>query len=236
MNLLLLEPADFIAVGRARVQDRRLTHLRSVLQLAEGESLRVGLLDGELGRAHLLSLTADCAELAVVLDGAPPPALPVTLILALPRPKMLRRILQTVAAMGVKRLVLINSFRVEKSFWQSPWLKPAALREQLLLGLEQAGDTRMPAVELRSRFKPFVEDELPAIVGASLALVAHPGAEHSVPIAWNQPTTLAIGPEGGFIPYEIAALGSVGFRPVSLGDRILRVETAVPALLGRLFS
>ncbi|WP_178101944.1 16S rRNA (uracil(1498)-N(3))-methyltransferase, partial [Pseudomonas yangonensis] len=87
---------------------------------------------------QLLSLDAEHAELQVSLDQPPPAKLPLTLILALPRPKMLKRVLQTVSAMGVPRLVLVNSYRVEKSFWQTPFLDPEALREQLILGLEQA--------------------------------------------------------------------------------------------------
>ncbi|MGK2914053.1 MAG: 16S rRNA (uracil(1498)-N(3))-methyltransferase [Porticoccaceae bacterium] len=236
MNLLLLEPADFIGANRARIGGRRFAHLQGILRLGVGETLRAGVIDGKLGLARILTLTAESAELDVAFDQPPPPALPVTLVLALPRPKMLRRILQTTTAMGVKKLLLINSYRVEKSYWQSPWLAPATIREQLLLGLEQAGDTRLPVIELRHRFKPFVEDELAAVAAGSLALVAHPSADQAAPVAWNQPATLAIGPEGGFIPYEIAALIGAGFTPVSLGARILRVEIAVPALLGRLFS
>ncbi len=137
--------------------------------------------------------------------------------------------------MGVKRLVLLNSYRVEKSYWQSPVVQKETLREQLILGLEQARDTVLPEVLLRQRFKPFVEDELPALAEGTLPLLAHPVAEGDCPRRVEGPVTLAVGPEGGFIPYEVEKLVECGFQTVSLGERILRVETAVPALLGRLF-
>jgi len=137
--------------------------------------------------------------------------------------------------MGVKRIFLINAFRVEKSFWTSPLLSQERIDEFLSLGLEQAKDTTMPEVQLRPLFKPFAEDELPAIIKDSLALVAHPAAQHPCPSLLNQAVTVTIGPEGGFIPYEIEKLISHGFKPVSLGQRILRVETVVPALLSKLF-
>jgi RsmE family RNA methyltransferase len=158
-----------------------------------------------------------------------------TLVLALPRPKMLRRVFQTVATMGVPRVVLVNSYRVEKSFWQTPFLEPEAIREQLILGLEQARDSVLPEIVIEKRFKPFVEDCLPAIVGGTLGLVGHPGNHPPCPRALTEPVTLAIGPEGGWIPYEIDLLGKAGLQPVQLGERILRVETAVTALLSRLF-
>lgn len=235
MNLLLLEDDDFVAEGRAVVRDRRLRHLHEVHRAESGDSLRVGRLGGPMGEGHLLRLEAHEAELEIRLDQPPPAKLPLTLLLALPRPKMLKRVLQTVAAMGVPRLVLLNSYRVEKSFWQTPFLEPQAIREQLILGLEQARDTVLPDVLIEKRFKPFVEDRLPALAAGTLGLLGHPGAYPACPRAVEGPVTLAIGPEGGWIPYEVEKLQAAGLAPVQLGERILRVETAVTALLARLF-
>nr|WP_239482157.1 16S rRNA (uracil(1498)-N(3))-methyltransferase [Pseudomonas insulae] len=233
--MLLLEDADFVASDRAVLRGRRLKHLHEVHQASVGDSLRVGRLNGLMGSGSLLRLEADEAELQLQLDTPPPAKLPLTLLLALPRPKMLKRVLQTVAAMGVPRLVLLNSYRVEKSFWQTPFLTAEAIREQLVLGLEQARDTVLPEVSIEKRFKPFVEDRLPAIAADTLGLVGHPGEFPACPRAVEQPVTLAIGPEGGWIPYEVDKLHEAGLQPVQLGARILRVETAVPALLARLF-
>ena len=235
MNLLLLEDGDFIAEDTVRLSGRRLKHLLEVHRAEAGDSLRVGRLNGLMGTGQLISLNHEQAELAVTLDQPAPEKLPLTLLLALPRPKMLRRVLQTVSSMGVSRLVLLNSYRVEKSFWQTPFLEPAAIREQLILGLEQARDTVLPEVTLEKRFKPFVEDQLPAIAAGTLGLVGHPGDYPACPRAVEQAVTLAIGPEGGWIPYEVEKLQHAGLQPVQLGARILRVETAVTALLARLF-
>jgi RsmE family RNA methyltransferase len=235
MNLLLLEEADFIAADRVVLRDRRLTHMQEVHRSEVGDSLRVGRINGLMGSAELLRLEPGEAELRVTLDQAPPAKLPLTLVLALPRPKMLRRVFQTVATMGVSKVILVNSYRVEKSFWQTPFLDPEAIREQLILGLEQARDTVLPEIIIEKRFKPFVEDRLPAITEGTLGLVGHPGNYPPCPRALSEPVTLAIGPEGGWIPYEIDLLGKSGLQPVQLGERILRVETAVTALLARLF-
>lgn len=235
MNLLLLEDADFIAADRVVLRDRRLKHMQEVHRVEVGDSLRVGQIGGLLGSAELLRLEPREAELRISLDSPPPAKLPLTLVLALPRPKMLRRVFQTVATMGVPRVILVNSYRVEKSFWQTPFLQPEAIREQLILGLEQARDSVLPEIIIEKRFKPFVEDRLPQRVEGTLGLVGHPGAFPACPRAVEQPVTLAIGPEGGWIPYEIDLLRLSGLQPVQLGERILRVETAVTALLARLF-
>lgn len=235
MNIILLNQQDFVATDTVQLSGRRLAHIQQVHRAREGDRLRVGLVNGLMGEAVIQSLQKDSVQLQVELKEAPPEKLPLTLLLALPRPKMLKRIFQTIASMGVQRLVLMNSYRVEKSFWESPWLSPENIQEQLLLGLEQSRDTVMPEVIKAPLFKPFVEDQLPALGRGSRCLLAHPGSEKACPVGLNAATTLAIGPEGGFIPYEVEKLEAAGFDAVHLGSRILRVETAVTALVARLF-
>jgi RsmE family RNA methyltransferase len=235
VNLILLFERDYISTDTVRLYDRRLQHVTNVLRSSVGDELNVGLMNGPVGRGTVTRLTVDALEMLVVLNRQAPAPLPLTLILALPRPKMLRRVLFSAASMGLKKIYLINAARVEKSFWKSPLLRDGRLQEQLMLGLEQAEDTLMPDIFLKPLFKPFVEDELPDISGGTLSLVAHPSAEQHCPRDVNRQITLAVGPEGGFIPYEIGKFVSYGFTPVSMGGRPLRVETAVPALLARLF-
>lgn len=235
MNLILLYASDFIDPHHVRLSDRRFQHMRSVHRAEVGERFRVGVLNGMIGQGDIIAFSDRHVELHVRFDQAPPKPLPLQLIMALPRPKMLKRTLETVATLGVKDLWLINSYRVDKSYWSTPILRADKTREHLLLGLEQAGDTRLPRVHLRKRFKPFVEDELPAIARDTRALVAHPYEARPCPAPGSEPTTLAIGPEGGFIAYEVEKLREAGLEAIHLGPRILRVETAVPVLLSRLF-
>jgi len=236
MNLILLFPDDFIDnTERVRLQGRRLQHVREVHHASMGDELCIGLLNGGIGVGKVSRLDRSVLEMEVRLERMPPPPVPLTLVLALPRPKVLRRVLRSVSAMGVKKIFLLNAFRVEKSYWQSPFLNPEAVNEQLAFGLEQSRDTVLPDFQLRPLFKPFVEDELPGLIRGTLALVAHPVAPAPCPRAVVGPVTLVIGPEGGFLPYEIEKLVVAGFTPVHLGERILSVETAVPALVSRLF-
>jgi RsmE family RNA methyltransferase len=174
-------------------------------------------------------------RLRVVLDTDPPPRAGVSLVLAIPRPKALRRVIPAVASLGVDRVVLVNAARVEKSYFDSSILDAATLDALIDLGLEQARDTRPPLIEIRERFRPFVEDELDAWAGESARFVPHPAAAAVLTrVEPGRPVVLAIGPDGGWVPFEITLLERCGFVPVSVGPRVLRVEVAVSYILGRL--
>ena len=233
MNLLLLLPGELSSDGTARLTGRRLLHAREVLRLTQGDLMKVGVLEGLTGVAEVLHLDAHELVLRPLLTDAPPPRADVDLLLAVPRPKALRKVLPAAAALGVGRVVLVNAARVEKSYFDSKVLVPDAVRELLILGLEQARDTRLPEVLVRERFRPFVEDELDSLWRDEARFVAHPGAPAGLPRRAG-PAVVAIGPEGGWVPFELELLRARGFAAFTLGPRTLRVEVAVPYVLGAL--
>src|SRR5690606_36180022 len=161
VNLLLLQPEDFREDGTVHLTGCRAAHAREVLRAQEGSSLRVGRRDGQVGRATVLANDVDGLHLDICLESPPPPRAGVTLILAIPRPKALKKVLPAVASLGVDRVFLLNAARVEKSYLDSHVLRPESVETLFGLGLEQARDTVAPELHLRPRFRPFVEDELP---------------------------------------------------------------------------
>ena len=254
MNLILLLEEDWIESDhRVRLLGRRRRHVLNVHRAGLGDELRVGRLGGAVGYGRIVHIDESALEMEVRLEADPPPPLAVSLVLALPRPPVLRRVLISVTSMGVKRIILLNAGGVEKSFWQSRALAEESIFEQCLLGLEQARDTQMPQVLLRKRFMPFVEDELKGLIAGGQGFVAEPAATsepgstpiptpastptglpaHSFPGQKLGPALLAVGPESGWNSHELGCLESAGLERISLGVRPLRVETVLPALLSR---
>ncbi len=234
MNVILFDPAEAGTTIRLDAADRRARHIRSVLRAKDGDQLRIGQVGRNLGTARVRLHSTHIELTEVVLDSDPPPPVPLTLVLALPRPKVLNRVVAAVASMGIKDIHLINAWRVDKSYWKSPKLDIDNLALQSVMGLEQGVDTIPPAITLHRLFRPFVEGDLDAIAGESMRLVAHPRDSVDCPRAIDGHVTLAIGPEGGFIDAEIESLRAQEFSAVRIGPRVLRVETAVAALVGRL--
>jgi 16S rRNA (uracil1498-N3)-methyltransferase len=242
MNLVILTRDDEIGEGRYRLTDRRADHIRSILRLGYEDHLLVGLLDGPHGRAFIQRIDDDevileCEQLW--LEGHPIPE--VTLICALPRPQILRKVLYVTAMMGVHSLHLIRANRVEKSFFESKMLEPDHYRPYLLDGLSQGKLTRMPAVHVHDRFKVFFEDTFPEYENAGnpnvVKLLADPESGSGLHDVYNAScvrVAIAVGPEGGWVPFEIDLIRKAGFTPCTLGRWTLRVEYAVTSALSQL--
>ena len=234
MNIVLLEAEQTQSEFWKIDSPRQLQHLSQHVQLNAGDTLKVGIRNGERYLTEVISVSEQQIRIRPIQLEAIPAKLPVHLILALPRPKVLRRIIMDAVTLGVERISLIHSYRVDKSYWQSPFLQQ--LDDYVTLGLEQAGDTISPEIQMYKRFKPFVEDVLPTFISDQKpAYVAHPYAEQQMPHAIQHSCCLIVGPEGGFIPFEVDLFKKNGCQARRLGNRILRTETAVSHILGRLF-
>jgi RsmE family RNA methyltransferase len=239
VNFLLLEPHEVDDDGIARLRGRRAEHVQEVLRARNGQILRVALVDGVRGTGTVLAQAAGevairCAW-AAGADGDDGPA--DVLLLAVPRPKVLLRMLAHATALGFRHLVLMRTWRVEKSHLQSVAMRAEAQREQLLAGLEQSGRTRLPRIDTFLLFRPFVEDQLDALGLPPTRFVAHPTAATAtaaLALPPRAPFALALGPDGGFVPYEVDALAARGFVPVTCGPHALRTETALAVLAGQL--
>jgi 16S rRNA (uracil1498-N3)-methyltransferase len=234
MNLLLVTEADFIKGNRVHIKGRRHKHLLEVLESKPGDEIKAGLLGGKVGTAQILKSSADESELELSLNEDPPIGSNIQLIIGLPRPKSLLRIITTATELGIKEIYFTHSYRVEKSYWSCEQLEPKRIFAACVKGLEQSRDTVMPKIHFKRRFKPFLEDEVPSLIPARKLWVAHPYTEQQLPSQIVEPTTLAIGPEGGFIDYEIEKFVATGFDKGAFGPRILRLETAVPAIIGHM--
>jgi RsmE family RNA methyltransferase len=238
MNVLLLALSEVGPDGRVRLPatDRRARHLGSVLRVAAGDSVRVGILDGELGRAHVVRVAMDYIELACAFGEPAPPAHDV-LVLAIPRPKVLLRCVETAAALGFAHILLVRTWRTDKSHVVASALAGNALRAHAVLGLEQARRTHVPAIDVFPLFKPFVEDHLDGRCAGASRWLADPDASRSIAQVADVPEgplALAIGPERGFIGYEREQLVARGFVAIHAGAHPLRVETALAFVSGQL--
>lgn len=257
MNRILFERE---AVGKSgeivRLSGRAAHHILSVLKARPGSILRLGEIGGaRYNNAELVAVEEQEPGMPVVSVhiGTPTPPLaraPYDLLLAMPRPKCLTRLLPQIAAFGVRRLFLTAAEKVEKSYWGSTRVREEERRALLLEGLEQSGDTILPEVRIVRRLKPFLEDEIPLLYPSGSRFFAHPdnpGDEHRGSVclsagreAWHGfreasvssgEGLLAIGPEGGWSPFEVALFDRLGFQRLSLGERIFRTDTAVVGLL-----
>ena len=234
MNLILIEPYELTG-DRATLRDERAAHIREVLRAQVGDSIRVGLLDGPRGTATIMALDSKQVELCCTWETETPPTLRVDLLLALPRPKVLRRLWAQLVALGVGRIALTNAAKVERNYFDTHVVQPATFRPLLLEGLQQAQDTRLPLVSVHKQLKPLIEDRLDELFPDTLRLLADPVAQEKmgdrIPVNFSGRVLIAVGPEGGWTDFESDLFARHGFWKISLGPRTLRTDTACIALL-----
>jgi RsmE family RNA methyltransferase len=235
VNLILLEPDEVSGTGDVMLSGSRAAHMLNVLRVEPGHQVRVGVLDGPRGTATVRAIGEGAVEIHCVLEPDPPPRPAIDLLLATPRPKVMRRLWAQIAALGVGQIILTNAEKVERNYFDTHMLEHDTYRALLIEGLQQARDTRLPSVSIHRRFRPLIEDELDRLTGPALRIVADPSAAtplRDVVTRSRQPRILlAIGPEGGWNAFELGLLAAHGFQPAGMGQRTLRTDTACVALL-----
>ncbi|HEY1302213.1 MAG TPA: RsmE family RNA methyltransferase [Vicinamibacterales bacterium] len=235
MNLILLDAREVSESNEVTLADARARHLLNVLRVIPGQTVRVGLLDGPLGEGTVESAGDGRVTMRCVFEPERPCRPRIDVVLALPRPKVMRRLWAQLAALGVGRIVLTNAERVERQYFDTHVMTEAVYRPLLIEGLQQARDTRLPLVSIHRQFRILVEDHLDTLFAAGRRLVADPSGTTPLGSALahtqDERVLIAIGPEGGWNSFELSLLGAHGFEVVSLGPRTLRVDTASIALL-----
>jgi RsmE family RNA methyltransferase len=235
VNLLLVEPGEVAGDGTVTLADRRAEHLRKFIGVTVGSTVKAGVIGGGIGTAEVTSDDGTTMALHLVLTGPPSTPMQVSLVLAVPRPKVLTRVIETASSFGVTRIDFTNAWRVEKSYLASPRLSLEAIAYAVRFGAEQGMTTHLPRVELHDRLMGLLDERWPTADAApATKLIAHPGAPPIEAAALTWPLVLALGPEGGWIQRELDTFVERGFTPISLGAPVLRVEAALSAVLGQL--
>lgn len=129
--------------------DPRAQHITGILKSQKGDQLRIGVIDGRPGVARVVNVAAElndpsCGSVELLCEewGLPQATPELSLLLALPRPRAMRRLWSILGQMALGSIVVANAERVEKYYWESQALEPHVIRRELVIGLEQ-----MPAAE-----------------------------------------------------------------------------------------
>ncbi len=239
MNLILIHPSEIDAANRVVLADGRARHIIHVLKATPGKKLRIGRLNGPLGEGRIERVEGSAVVLECTFETAPPERPQIDLVLALPRPKVMKRLWAQLAELGIGRIVLLRAEKVERCYFDSHVVEPGFFNELLFEGLQQARCTHLPEVLVRPLFKPFVEDELDGLFASHQKLLADPAGAGRLddvfqPGRKTDRAVLAIGPEGGWTTYELDMLRTRGFGLFGMGERILRTDTATIGLLSML--
>ncbi|HKL59779.1 MAG TPA: RsmE family RNA methyltransferase [Sphaerochaeta sp.] len=235
MNIILFTHLD--AENSLPLLDHRALHIRKILKLGVGGQFLAGVVNSVQGLATILSMDAENLYFSFKAGEPAKPLYPVTLIVAQVRPICMRRILREAVSLGVSTIILTGSDTTEKSYADAKLYANGEYHSILLDGAMQSGETGVSEVV----FSKTVEEAIALTEGSGTRIVLDNVMEakslSSLPLP-QSPVVLAIGGERGFTDRERSLFLSSGFIPASLGERILRTETAASAgiavLLGRM--
>lgn len=199
-------------------------HAGRALRMREGDEAT--LFNGS-GRQWFGPLHFEARGASVLLSGAEEPRtespVAMTLIQGWVAPEKLDWIVEKAVELGVSRLVLFPARRsVTRLQGDRLEKRLRKYRDVAVSASEQCGRNRILEITSASSLKDALESD-----ASELKLLLAPGAEERAPVGPGlKSVAFVVGPEGGLDPEEIALGESLGWRPVLLGPRVLRTETA----------
>ncbi len=225
MPRFFLPPAAWTADAALTGDEAR--HLSQVLRTRAGESIVVFDGVGRRANAEVLHVSRD--RVSLKLGEVLPPKLltpHITLAQAIPKGKNMDLIVQKAVELGVSAIQpLVTRYTVV----QPGEGKSEKWRRNALEACKQCGQDTLPEIADSQPFERWIStqngsDSLKII--ASLTEEALPFKEILRVNHTSRRITLLVGPEGDFSPEESASAIGNGFTPVTLGEIVLRVETA----------
>jgi RsmE family RNA methyltransferase len=246
MNSLIILPDEVGDGAVATLVGSRARYAVDTHEVQEGQSLKVGVMDGARGEGRVLSVSPEKVTIELNLTASALEPLAVSLIVGVSRPQTVKKVIQSAVMFGVSSLHFVKSEKGEKSYLQSRSLDQDQIEEESLKAMEQVWDSRRPEIGVHRALSYFLKDKLSSVEDATgrpgggeiLKLIAHPGAAALTPAdaprVVDARTIIAIGPERGWSDREVQLFEEAGFTTIGLGDRVVRVELALVFLLGQL--
>jgi 16S rRNA (uracil1498-N3)-methyltransferase len=239
--------ADTWSDDTAALHGDQARHLSRVLRAQPGMEFDV-VAGGRAWLARVASIDRDSIQFTLLRELDAAPGLPVTLLLSIFKFDRMEWAIEKAVELGASRIVPVLAERTEKHLAQAAEKRVERWRRIALEAAKQSRRSDLPEIADPARLSKLLASSEPAETAGQPAEEAAPAplrillseVEEDQPLlrileqkitAAAGEVLLAIGPEGGWTPAELALFTSAGWHSASLGPRILRVETATIAAL-----
>lgn len=227
MNIILFKDHNDLILQR---NDERAKHIKKILKLDKGSTFTAGIIDEKLGIGKIEDIIDGNYHCSFCGKDEPAPLLPVTLICGLVRPITAKRLLKDISTMGIEKIIFVITENSEKSYKESNLWKNEDYKKYLIDGASQGVSTIIPEVKVEYSLKRALEQADKCNYKLCLDNV-----RNSKPISTYsdlpQKVTIAIGSERGWTENERDIFDDFNFDFATMGNRILRTESAVISAL-----
>ncbi len=231
MNMVLVQISEVDCWGAVVITGRRCDHINKILRLKVGDSFKIGVLDGRSGIAEITEISGASVKACCSFNAEPSDLVRIDVILAMPRPKVMKRLWAPLAMLGIGRIFIINADKVEKYYFDTHVLDVDFYESRLVDGLEQSCRTVMPKVSIGRTVTPDSAAFFTQFAEYRKVLAMPASVKQLDAVRSYEKLVIAIGPEGGWTDRELNQFAGHGFETISLGPTPLKVDVAAISLI-----